>query len=151
MTSPRSSKYRFPPSRATIHMGSDGVRSEVTAGGHSLTVDEPERAGGSDAGPTPFHLLAASLGSCTTITLRMYADRKGWPLEKVEARVEYQPSIPRRRGEADDGDPCRFHMELELTGPLEPAQRERLLEIAHRCPIHRTLAGHAVVQLTEAR
>ena len=92
-------------------------------------MDEPVQLGGTDEGPTPFELLWASLAACTTITLRMYADRKEWPLEDIQVRIRHT----REAG--------RDHVvrELRLDGPLDAEQRQRLVEIADRCPVHRTM------------
>lgn len=116
-------------------------RTEITAGRHSLVSDEPEDVGGTDAGPTPYDYLLAALGSCTGMTLRMYADRKDWPLERVVVRLSHE------KIHAEDCEDCetregkvdRIERHIEVRGDLEPSQRERLLEIANKCPVHRTL------------
>ncbi len=103
----------------------------LAAAGHTLASDEPTEAGGADAGPDPFALLLCSLASCILITMRMYASRKNWPLDGVEARL-----IPTRK----TAQPLEaVHIELTLRGDLSADQRERLLDIAGRCPVHRTL------------
>ncbi len=117
--------------------------TEVRAGQHRLVADEPARVGGADLGPTPYDLLLASLGSCTSMTLRMYASRKDWPLQ--EARV----TLKHTRTHTTDCEGCEdtpkkievIERASELVGPLDDAQRARLLEISHRCPVHRTLHG----------
>ena len=132
-----------------VRTGRDRFRTDVMVRGHPVVVDEPEILGGKDHGPTPYDLLCAALGSCTTITLRMYADRKGWPLEEVTARVAHH------RGRVG-GDPSaaagidHFRVELEFRGPLTLEQRVRLLEIADRCPVHRTLLGGARIETLAA-
>jgi uncharacterized OsmC-like protein len=101
--------------------------------------------GGTDAGPTPYDLLAAALAACTTMTLQMYAARKGWPLEAAEVEVKHS-KVHRQDSErdADGRQPSakidRFERELRLIGRLSEEQRARLLEIAERCPVHRTLS-----------
>lgn len=125
--------------RVRVTTGTQHYRTEVEAGNHTMVVDEPFALGGADLGPTPFDLLCVSLASCTTITLRMYADRKEWPLEKVTASVAYQRA---GKGSEEQGS---FEVDLELHGSLDEAQRARLLEIAERCPVHRTLAGGAAI------
>jgi uncharacterized OsmC-like protein len=112
-----------------VRTGKDRYRTEVRTRDHGWLLDEPRSLGGSDRGPTPNEALWAALGGCTAITLRMYADRKGWPLEAVEVRVHH-----RREGNEDQVD-----RELILFGPLDEEQRARLAEIADRCPVHRTL------------
>ena len=114
--------------RVVTRIGRSGYRTEITAGGHRLIADEPADVGGTDTGPAPYDLLAAGLGACTAITLRMYADRKDWPLEAVTV------SLVHRKVDAAECRDCETR-----TGPLETAQRQRLMEIAGRCPVHRTL------------
>jgi putative redox protein len=110
---------------------------EVKAAGTSFLVDEPAAVGGLGSGPTPYDLLAAALGACTAMTLRLYADRKAWPLTSVTVRV-----LHRRDGlETKD----RFAREIVLDGDLAPDQRSRLLEIANRCPVHQTMERGADV------
>jgi putative redox protein len=118
-----------------------GLATYVTAAGHALRADEPVAVGGTASGPGPYDLLLAALGSCTGMTLRLYADRKGWPLERVEVTLRHD------RIHAKDCADCetqvgmldRIEREIALRGPLDEAQRARLLEIADRCPVHRTL------------
>lgn len=132
--------------RIRARTGRDRYRTELSARGHSFLTDEPESVGGTDLGPSPYELLCAALASCTTITLRMYADRKGWPLEEVVVSVEHQ-RVP-RGGDEEPGPPADwFHLELEFSGDLEDEQRARLAEIALRCPVHRTLASEAVMHM----
>ncbi len=100
---------------------------------HHLTVDEPIEDGGEDQGPSPQELLAASLASCTAITLEMYAQHKGWDIGPVEVQCEYEP--------ADRGTPTTFRLVLRLSAECSEEQVERLRAIAARCPVHRTLAG----------
>jgi putative redox protein len=112
----------------------------IEAGEHRLVADEPPPAG-SDLGPDPYALLLASLGACTSMTLRMFAARKAWPLEGVSVRLQYN------RIHAKDCEECeqstgwvhRFEVDVEVEGDLSDEQRGRLLEIAERCPVHRTL------------
>jgi putative redox protein len=104
---------------------------EVRAAGVRLFADEPVEAGGLGSGPTPYDLLGSALGACTAMTIRLYAERKGWPLEEVSVRV-----LHRRDGlTAKD----RFAREIVVDGPLSSDQRRKLLEIANRCPVHQTL------------
>jgi uncharacterized OsmC-like protein len=122
----------------TAWTGSTGYRTRVGVRDHRLWSDEPVSLGGTDLGPTPFELVWAGLAACTTITLRMYADRKGWPLEDIGVRIE-----PVR-----EGRDIRARRILSLRGDLDAEQRDRLAEIADRCPVHRALE-HGVPVTTE--
>ncbi len=116
---------------------------EATSRGHSVIGDEPKDAGGDDQGMTPYEFLLAALGTCTAMTLRMYAERKGWDLQDVRVDLEHD------RVHADDCEECetgegrlsRIRRKVEVTGDLDDEQRARLQEIANRCPVHRTLEG----------
>lgn len=105
---------------------------EVLAGGAVFLADEPADVGGLGSGPNPYDLLASALGACTAMTLRLYAERKGWPLARATVRVVHT------RTEAGKD---RFAREVTLEGGLDDGQRRRLMEIADRCPVHRTLEG----------
>ena len=107
---------------------------------HRVTADEPKSAGGEDAGPSPQELLAASLASCTAITMEMYAQRKGWDVGEIVVDVDYEP--------AQRGSPTRFAMDIGLPKELPEEQRERLLHIAAKCPVHRTLEGEVMFEET---
>ena len=128
-----------PPAAAVHDNGPGRVQVEVSAGGRSFPADEPIAAGGGGAGPSPHDLLAAGLAACTAMTLRLYADRKAWPLERIDVAVDHlrQP---------DAAPPDLFRRQIVLTGPLDEAQRERLMQIAERCPVHRTLTAGARVE-----
>lgn len=119
-----------------------GFRTELVTGPHTLVADEPASVGGTNEGPTPYDLLAAALAACTGMTLRMYADRKGWPLEEVAVRVEHGRVHAEHGGACEDPRSCldTLRREVRVVGrDLDAAQRARLLEIADRCPVHRTL------------
>jgi putative redox protein len=103
---------------------------------HQLTVDEPRDRGGDDEGPAPEELLAASLASCTAITMEMYAQRKGWDIGPVQVTVEFSP--------AERGHPTRFTLVLGLPSHLSAEQVDKLQVIAAKCPIHRTLDGEVM-------
>ena len=125
-----------------------GYRTDIAARAHALVVDEPTGIGGTDQGMTPYELLLASLGSCMALTLRMYADRKGWPLEGASVHLRTSPARePDRRVLAEGAQQVtRIERRIELHGTLTDEQRSRLLEIADRCPIKRNLeAGLQVV------
>jgi putative redox protein len=113
-----------------------GFRHVVKIRGHEVGVDEPVESGGSDTGPSPQELLAASLASCTAVTMEMYAARKGWDIGGVEVACDYTP--------ADRGCPTRFNLTLRLPDGLTEEQVERLQVIAAKCPVHRTLEGEAM-------
>jgi len=123
--------------------GSGALAQEIEIGAHRLRADEPASAGGTDTGPTPYQLLLAALGSCISMTVSLYAKRKGWPLEGVEVRLGHDKihaadcaDCETRQGKID-----RIVREVRLEGPLDPEQRARLMEIARRCPVGRTLAS----------
>src|SRR5215213_4757270 len=127
------------------------LRTEVTANAHALVADEPVSAvsaGGGDSAPTPYDYLLGALGSCTTVTLRMYADREGWPLESVTVRLSHQKVHGGDCAECEtkDGWIDRIGLDIELEGPLDEPQRRRLLEIAERCPVNRTLESEVMME-----
>src|SRR2546421_13114598 len=105
---------------------------------HQLTADEPTAHGGEDEGPSPQELLAASLASCTAVTIEMYAKRKGWDIGEVEVDVDYEP--------AQKGSPTKFTMAVRLPKELPQEQSERLMQIAAKCPVHRTLEGEVMFE-----
>jgi putative redox protein len=107
---------------------------------HRLTADEPRDHGGEDSGPSPQELLAASLASCTAITMEMYAQRKGWEVGDVAVNVSYEP--------AQRGSPTRFRMKVEFPKELPEEQRERLMQIGAKCPVHRALEGEVMFDET---
>ena len=129
--------------RVVVRTGRTRYRTEIMANGHALVADEPVAVGGADTGPTPYDLLVAALGACTGMTLRMYAERKGWPLEEAVVRLRHRKvhAADEERCEAQDGRLDQIERELQLAGPLDDEQRERLMEIADRCPVHRTLTA----------
>ena len=119
------------------------LRQQISAGAHTFYADEPADAGGDNVGPSPYDLLLAGLGACTSMTLLMYARRKGWPLEDVEVRLSH------RRDHARDCADCPdktaridvIERRITLKGDLDESQRLRLLEIAEKCPVHQTITG----------
>jgi putative redox protein len=114
----------------------NGFRHVVKVRQHRLNSDEPRESGGDDVAPSPQELLAASLATCTAVTMEMYADRKGWNLRDVEVEVEYVP--------AERGCPTRFSLTLRLPSDLTDEQVQRLKVIATKCPVHRTLDGEVM-------
>lgn len=119
----------------------EGYCTDVIASGHGLTLDEPISVGGTNMGPTPYDYLLAGLGGCTSITLRMYADRKGWPLESIVVDLNHNKIHARdcAECETEGGKIDHIERQIELNGPLEDAQIQRLMEIADKCPVHKTL------------
>lgn len=141
-----------PPSEmpVTVRTGPGGYRSEIRADGHLLVADEPKGLGGGGTGPTPYALLLAGLGACTGMTVRMYADRKGWPLQEVVVRLRHgrNHGADCENCEAADARLERVDREIELVGPLDAEQRARLLQIANQCPMHRTIGSGFRVETT---
>lgn len=140
-------------SHIIAHINRSHYRTEILANGHPLVADEPLSAGGTNMGPSPYDLLAAALGACTVITLRMYADRKQWPVKTITAHLSH------KKVHAEDCD-CEARItrkidligrEIEFTGDLDEQQIERLLQIANRCPVHRTLTDGQVEVKTSLR
>jgi uncharacterized OsmC-like protein/predicted alpha/beta hydrolase family esterase len=121
--------------------GISRLAQEVLVGQHRLAADEPTEAGGSDLGPNPYDLLLSALGACTSMTLRLYADHKQWPLERTTVRLSHEKihAADCADCETREGKIDQIEREIELAGPLDQAQRQRLLEIAEKCPVHRTL------------
>ena len=134
--------------QVTAQIGKSPYVTDIMAAGHSLVADEPPSMGGADLGPTPFDLLMASLGACKAITLRMYSDRKKWPLDAVSIHLNH------KKIDAADCETCvtkegqldQFDCEIDLSGELDEQQKKRLLQIADRCPVHRTLHSEIVVR-----
>jgi uncharacterized OsmC-like protein len=120
---------------ATVSIGTTPYATRVTTGAHTFTADEPGSLGGQDTGPDPYGLLLSALGTCTVITVRMYADRKQWPLESVTAGLRHE------RFRTDEGPAERIDMDLSFEGDLTDEQRQRLLQIAGKCPVHKTITG----------
>jgi len=139
-----------PPTSAVVIRGrtADQFVCRVDAGRHTFTADEPSSSGGNDSGPDPYALLAAALGSCTVMTLNMYARRKKLDVDRVTCHVEH------RKIHAEDCAECEstagkidsFHRTITIEGELEPPQRQRMLEIAERCPVHRTLESKILIR-----
>jgi putative redox protein len=115
---------------------SGSLRQSIKIRDHALMIDEPSDKGGEDTGPSPQELLAASLASCTAITMEMYARRKGWDVGDVEVAVDYTP--------AERGCPTRFNLVMRFPDALSDEQVERLRVIAAKCPVHRTLEGEVM-------
>jgi putative redox protein len=124
-----------------VRTDNDGYLTEIKVGLHSFLADEPESVGGSNLGPSPYGYLTAALGACTSMTLRMYADRKKWDLQEVRVHLSHSKDYAKDSGsvEAKGSKIDIFEREIELEGNLDEEQRAKLLDIADRCPVHRTL------------
>lgn len=131
--------------RITARTGANGFRTEILANGHALVADEPVDVGGTNEGPSPYDLVAAGLASCTSMTLQMYARRKGWALDEVTTRVLHEKVHASDSPENASGRLDRFTREIVAEGDLNKEQRERLVAIAERCPVHRSLEGSVEV------
>jgi len=131
------------------------LRNEVRYGaGHTLITDEPVAAGGEDAGPDPYTLLLAALGSCMSMTVTLYARRKQWPLENVTVRLRQGRIHVKDCAECvqnKEGFIHRIECAVSFSGPLSDEQRARLEEIAHKCPVHKTLTSEIVITNFETR
>lgn len=137
------------PADVVVHGKAGGFLQEIEAGRFRLQADEPTDIGGTDAAPTPYDYLLAGLGACTSMTVALYARRKQWPLEDVKVSLHHS------RIHAKDCEDCEtknglldhIDMKVELTGPLSEEQRAKLLEIAGKCPVHRTLKSEIKVKV----
>jgi putative redox protein len=129
------------PCEVAIRGSAAGFTQEITIGSHRIFSDEPKAQGGENAGPSPYELLAAALGACTSMTLGMYARRKQWPLASVIVRLRHSKIHAKDCADCDTKDEMldRIDRDIELMGDLTGEQREKLLEIADTCPVHRTL------------
>jgi uncharacterized OsmC-like protein len=130
----------------------DSFKHEITAGKHRLLADEPVSAGGSDAGPDPYDYLLASLGVCTSMTVGFYARRNHLPLEKITVSLWHSRIYARdcEECETKEGMLDRIDVEVELTGSLTAEQHAKLMEIASKCPVHRTLTSEINIRLRAA-
>ncbi|MDG1418559.1 MAG: bifunctional alpha/beta hydrolase/OsmC family protein [Maricaulis sp.] len=133
--------------------GAGKFQNHVVIGPHHMLADEPESFGGDESGPTPYQYLNAALGSCTSMTIRMYAQRKKWPLRRVSVTLNHEKGHAEDCANCVDGQEKRIDIierSVELVGELDAAQRKRLLEIADMCPVHRTLNSPVVIRTREA-
>jgi putative redox protein len=140
MTMTRGEAHRVADATATT--GTDHYHVDIQAGQHRLTADEPADHGGADTGPPPFGLLLSGLGACTTITLRMYADRRDWPLEGVDVQLVYTVKDRATRW---------IDRTITLRGPLEDGQRARLAEVAEKTPVTKAVRAGTEIRTTVER
>ncbi|WP_324023910.1 alpha/beta fold hydrolase [Maribacter sp. BPC-D8] len=133
--------------QVAVSIGNEGFTSEIVSGNHLLIADEPIDFGGNDFGPSPYDYLASGLGACSAMTLRMYATRKKWDLQKVIVHVDHgKDHAPDSENVSSDGKKIdTFKREIEIFGNLDDKQRQRLLEIADKCPVHKTLSKGALI------
>jgi putative redox protein len=138
------------PRDVFVYGDAKGFAQEIVIGPHRLVADEPTDMGGTDEGPTPYDLLLAALGACTSMTVALYAQRKSWPLEGVTARLRHSRihAIDCAECETKEGKIDRIELNVELAGPLSNEQRSKLLEIAKKCPVHRTLTTEVDIRTT---
>jgi putative redox protein len=147
---------REPPTPGVVRVtetGNGKFAQEVVIGPHRLIADEPAAVGGNDLGPSPYDLLLAGLGACTAMTLRMYAEHKKLPLEKVSVELRHDKihAVDCANCETKEGKIDRIERVIDISGPLDGEQRRRLLEIADRCPVHRTLHSEVLVKTRERK
>jgi putative redox protein len=140
-------------SDVVVHGTADGFRQDVVVSKHSLVADEPVSAGGGDAGPDPYDYLLTALGVCTSMTVGLYARRKQFPLEDITVSLWHSRIHAKDCEECDtkDGMLDRIDVEVELTGSLSAEQHAKLMEIAEKCPVHRTLTSEINIRLRPAQ
>jgi uncharacterized OsmC-like protein len=151
-TAATSDQTNIKPADVVVRGNASGFLQEVVSGAHHLQADEPVSAGGSDAAPGPYDYLLVGLGVCTSMTVGLYARRKQWPLENITVSLRHS------RIHAKDCEECetkegmldRIETEIELTGSLSSEQRAKLMEIAAKCPVHRTLKSEINIRLRAA-
>jgi len=142
------------PRAVRVSIGKDHYHTDIAAGRHMLVADEPEGVGGTDHGPDPYALLLSAIGACKAITVRMYADRKGWPLDRLAIDLSHQRQHARdcEDCEQEEGMISVIDCTLTADGDLSNEQRARLTEIANMCPVHKTITGanHIRTRLAES-
>src|ERR671928_2166340 len=140
------------PKEVVVYGNAQGFTQQIVVGPHQLVADEPKGMGGDDEGPTPYDLLLAALGSCTSITVTMYAQRKSWPLQDVTVRLRHSRIHAEDCAEREtkEGKIDRIELDIEFVGPLSSEQRSKLMEIAKKCPVHRTLTSETNIRTRAA-
>jgi putative redox protein len=138
------------PTDVVVNGDAKGFAQAIVVGRHRFAADEPERLGGTDTGPNPYDLIAAALGACTSMTVSLYARRKQWPLEAVTVTLRHSKvhAADCANCETKDGMLDRIEVEIELRGDLDEEQQRRLLDIANRCPVHKTLTSKVDIRTT---
>ncbi|MEP5547674.1 bifunctional alpha/beta hydrolase/OsmC family protein [Maribacter dokdonensis] len=132
--------------QVAVSIGNEGFTSEIVAGNHLLIADEPKDFGGNDFGPSPYDYVSSGLGACTAMTLRMYASRKKWNLQKVIVHVDHgKEHAPDSQNTSTIKKIDTFKRSIELYGDLDDSQKNRLMEIADKCPVHKTLSATSVI------
>jgi len=127
----------------------DGKFTQMMLDGvHVLLADEPRDAGGDDRGPSPYRLLLMALGACTSMTLRLYAARKSWPVERITVRLRHFRDYAADCKDCEEKNVAleRIERVIDIEGKIDDAQRQRLLEIAEKCPVHRTLESRVKIE-----
>ena len=139
------------PPHLIVRGGAAGFAQQIQAGAHQLSADEPIESGGTDAGPSPYDLLLAALGSCTSMTIGLYARRKNWPLQEVVVSLWHSKIHAADCAECEtrEGRIDRIEREIQLIGSLTSEQRSKLMEIADMCPVHRTLTSEINIRTKE--
>lgn len=130
---------KLPDPVALVKAPKSGLRLDVEAGRHKFNADELPAIGGSDSGPSPLQLLLSSLGACTAMTLRLYAERKKWPLAEVDVKLRLS-KVPVDAGDPAKGQADHILREVKLEGALDDEMRTRLMEVANKCPVHKMLS-----------
>jgi putative redox protein len=145
---PTGARAGAEPKEVVVEGSAQGLAQNITVGGHDLRADEPVAVGGTDTGPGPYDLLLAALGACTSMTVAMYARRKQWPLASVRVRLRHSKVHAQDSTEAATKPRMLDHIErdVELIGTLDEEQRARLLDIANKCPVHRTLTSPITIE-----
>ncbi len=141
------------PTNVVVYGDAEGFAQEILIGPHRLVADEPKEMGGTDQGPTPYDLLLAALGTCTSMTVALYARRKSWPLEGVTAHLRHSRihAADCAECETKEGKIDRIELNVEFAGQLSNEQRSKLFEIAKKCPVHRTLTSEVDVKMRAER
>ncbi len=141
------------PADVVVHGNASGFLQEIDSGGHSLRADEPVSAGGTAAAPNPYDYVLSGLGACTSMTVGLYARRKQIPLENITVSLRHSRVHARDCAECEtkEGMLDRIDVEVDLTGPLTPEQRAKLIEIAGKCPVHRTLKSEIDIRVRDSQ